>query len=588
MAFWNKYPYTDFHELNLDWVLKTIKLMDEKLDNFINLNEIKYADPIEWDITSQYQGNTVVLDDVNHVAYLSIQAVPAGVALTNTNYWIPILDLRSFYDGLDALAQEIGDLAQLQTLSRDNLVNAINEVLSYVGNISTLHTENKSSTVNAINEISAEAIPGIAFNKPQFYDNISGLQSLGYNTQTDQYVGFSGVYPSIYLEVLDSDLNLLTHTAFTQCTATPEDVAYDEINDGYWFGDNSPASIRFMNNLYNVTYTYTVSDTVGVLGVACQDDKLVAICYGSDISTMNIKRFNIVSGELVLVDTIPFTGPFDPGIQGMDFDGKYIYACQYVLHGDTYTNLLYIINAETGEYKAQFLNYFQNNSEAQGVIIQNNDVLIYGFSVVYSGNYWWLSRSHKNCIGNITTVPSIGSGTPKHYYVNEDATVNGDGLGPSTPFNDFKYLVPVIEQGIPVIASVSRLHKGSGETLLFYGAHISIEGDSTVSDYNLLFSNCKVTLTGGVNTNRKIEFDHSDAVLNTCVCTDLVLTNSDVKLDGCYLWNTPTLTMTCSKLFMINSSSAAAVTGNVKASIIVNDMSTPMAITLSDGSQHFI
>lgn len=32
MGFFNKYPYTDFHELNLDFVLKALKEMDAKLD----------------------------------------------------------------------------------------------------------------------------------------------------------------------------------------------------------------------------------------------------------------------------------------------------------------------------------------------------------------------------------------------------------------------------------------------------------------------------------------------------------------------------------------------------------------------------
>ena len=91
---WNKFPYTDFHEFNLDWVIKTIKLMGEKLDNFINFNEIKYADPIEWNIATQYQENTVVMDNVNHVAYLSLKPVPAGVSLNDTDYWTVILDLR--------------------------------------------------------------------------------------------------------------------------------------------------------------------------------------------------------------------------------------------------------------------------------------------------------------------------------------------------------------------------------------------------------------------------------------------------------------------------------------------------------------
>ena len=33
MAFWNKFPYTDFHELNLDWILQRIGLVDKARDD---------------------------------------------------------------------------------------------------------------------------------------------------------------------------------------------------------------------------------------------------------------------------------------------------------------------------------------------------------------------------------------------------------------------------------------------------------------------------------------------------------------------------------------------------------------------------
>lgn len=32
MGIFNNYPYTDFHEMNLDWVIKTLKEIDTRID----------------------------------------------------------------------------------------------------------------------------------------------------------------------------------------------------------------------------------------------------------------------------------------------------------------------------------------------------------------------------------------------------------------------------------------------------------------------------------------------------------------------------------------------------------------------------
>lgn len=82
-------PYTNFHDLNLDWIMDELNEFNTKLTNFVSLATIKYADPIQWDITSQYEANTVVVDS-NGNAYLSVQPVPSGVSLDRTEFWTKI------------------------------------------------------------------------------------------------------------------------------------------------------------------------------------------------------------------------------------------------------------------------------------------------------------------------------------------------------------------------------------------------------------------------------------------------------------------------------------------------------------------
>lgn len=94
--FMNRYAYTDFHELNADWMIRTMMELINQVENFVSLNAIKYADPIQWNITKQYEKNTVIIDPLTGTAYISVQPVPMGVALTNTDYWTVVFDLGSF------------------------------------------------------------------------------------------------------------------------------------------------------------------------------------------------------------------------------------------------------------------------------------------------------------------------------------------------------------------------------------------------------------------------------------------------------------------------------------------------------------
>lgn len=79
-----------------EMVSKVIEVMQQ----YIETSSITYADPFQWNITSQYARNTLVIDPETGTAYLSLQPVPQGIQITNTDYWTPVFTLQNFTDAL--------------------------------------------------------------------------------------------------------------------------------------------------------------------------------------------------------------------------------------------------------------------------------------------------------------------------------------------------------------------------------------------------------------------------------------------------------------------------------------------------------
>ena len=79
---------------------KIVDKLNQVID-FTKINSIKYADPLQWDITSQYEANTVVVD-TNGNAYLSVQAVPAGISINRTDYWTKIGNFDALWANVKA------------------------------------------------------------------------------------------------------------------------------------------------------------------------------------------------------------------------------------------------------------------------------------------------------------------------------------------------------------------------------------------------------------------------------------------------------------------------------------------------------
>lgn len=86
------------YQYDIGWLVDKLLSFETELNTAIDLKTIHYADPIKWDITTQYSPNTVVVDPKTGTAYMSKVPVPAGVLLTNTDYWVVIFNYQRIYD----------------------------------------------------------------------------------------------------------------------------------------------------------------------------------------------------------------------------------------------------------------------------------------------------------------------------------------------------------------------------------------------------------------------------------------------------------------------------------------------------------
>ena len=87
MAYNYEYPYTDPQRYNADWLLSAMKRLEEEWKIFVPTHDVKFGG--EWNGTLTYGAYTIVSDS-NLNSYISIKAVPAGIQISNTEYWVKI------------------------------------------------------------------------------------------------------------------------------------------------------------------------------------------------------------------------------------------------------------------------------------------------------------------------------------------------------------------------------------------------------------------------------------------------------------------------------------------------------------------
>lgn len=186
------YPYTNFHDLNLDWIIERLNEFNTKLTNFASLATIKYADPIQWDITSQYEANTVVVDSHGN-AYLSVKPVPSGVSLDRVEFWTKIGNFSELWEAIKLSITPFDEKLRT-TASADRGINTL------------VWLDNNLYRVTQYMQIGTEYVPGVncvASSVNEIFSYILGLDHAKYEEDTESLV--LGFYENAHKIVVAGD-----------------------------------------------------------------------------------------------------------------------------------------------------------------------------------------------------------------------------------------------------------------------------------------------------------------------------------------------------------------------------------------------
>lgn len=186
IGFTAKYPYTDIHELNLDWCLAQIAKLRVEFDDFAHVNSLKYAG--EWDITKAYSAFSVV--DDQGFGYMALKPVPPGTQINDAEYWLMVVDYSQLIvdveDRLVALENTVGDSSSGLVKDVDDLQNAVgdsssglvkdvDDLKNTVGDASNGLVKDVDDLQNAVGDASSGLVKDVDDLKNAVGDASSGL-----------------------------------------------------------------------------------------------------------------------------------------------------------------------------------------------------------------------------------------------------------------------------------------------------------------------------------------------------------------------------------------------------------------------------
>lgn len=141
MAFFNKYPYTDLHELNLDWIINEMKQLQEAMDGLLQeaidqatSNAEAYIDSKLGDLYTAFNNLQNSFNTLRNDVTADMTALNNTVNAFTTNYSAQLSALRQYID--DSLSAQA---LQTQLLISQNNAYLLSEMETYLSQIKVIN-----------------------------------------------------------------------------------------------------------------------------------------------------------------------------------------------------------------------------------------------------------------------------------------------------------------------------------------------------------------------------------------------------------------------------------------------------------------
>ena len=226
-----EFPHTRSYEGDLGFVIKKIIELSEKYNDFFAYNSIKFADPLQWDITKQYEAYTIVFDYDSENSYISKRPVPTGVSISNPDYWCLVGPLI-----IDAQARE-----------------SIELILRFITN-----NYESGSTASAVRQVGDYVIESGRLVKITQLMNIGDSYSIGYNcveTTVENMIEDAKDTILARFPVVTADI---TDEAVTTSKLAPGSVTQSKLGSHIIYKENVASDkYLFIGDSFNADYHYS-------------------------------------------------------------------------------------------------------------------------------------------------------------------------------------------------------------------------------------------------------------------------------------------------------------------------------------------